>query len=151
MNKQVTLGHIIVADGWAGASNPNPHPNPPPTLKHTYQLDGCFQWTNGRTDKASYRVACPQKRKQKRKKNRKRSTVFLFSHPQRKFNSKVEERVKAIKGGKMRLLEEKEEKNVNKTKAVCRALEWGREIKRNRRQPDSGHVSSDDDGRYHPP
>ena len=28
-------GHNIVADGWAGASNPHPYPNPPPTLKHT--------------------------------------------------------------------------------------------------------------------
>ena len=24
--KQVTRGHNIVADGWAGASNPHPHP-----------------------------------------------------------------------------------------------------------------------------
>ena len=28
--KQVTRGHNIVADGWAGASNPHPHPMPPP-------------------------------------------------------------------------------------------------------------------------
>ena len=28
--KQVTQGHNIVADGWAGASNPHPHPNPHP-------------------------------------------------------------------------------------------------------------------------
>ena len=35
MKEQVTRGHNIVADGWAGASNPRPHPNPPPTLKHT--------------------------------------------------------------------------------------------------------------------
>ena len=27
--KQVTQGHNIVADGWAGASNPHPHPMPP--------------------------------------------------------------------------------------------------------------------------
>ena len=33
--QQVTRGHNIVADGWAGASNPHPHPNPPPPLKHT--------------------------------------------------------------------------------------------------------------------
>ena len=26
--KQVTRGNNIVADGWAGASNPQPHPNP---------------------------------------------------------------------------------------------------------------------------
>ena len=26
--KQVTRGHNIVAEGWAGVSNPNPHPNP---------------------------------------------------------------------------------------------------------------------------
>ena len=29
--KQVTRGHNIVANGWAGASNPHPHPNPPQT------------------------------------------------------------------------------------------------------------------------
>ena len=28
--KQVTWGHNIVADGWTGASNPDPHPMPPP-------------------------------------------------------------------------------------------------------------------------
>ena len=34
--KQVMRGHNIVADGWAGASNPHPHPKPhPPTHKHT--------------------------------------------------------------------------------------------------------------------
>ena len=33
--KQVTRGHNIVADGWAGASNPHPHQKPPPSLKHT--------------------------------------------------------------------------------------------------------------------
>ena len=26
--EQVTRGHNIVGDGWAGASNPQPHPNP---------------------------------------------------------------------------------------------------------------------------
>ena len=31
-------GHNIVADGWAGASNPHLHPNPPPTLKHTLKV-----------------------------------------------------------------------------------------------------------------
>ena len=29
--KQVTQGHNIVADGWAGASNPQPNPNPHPS------------------------------------------------------------------------------------------------------------------------
>ena len=29
--KQVTRGHNIVADGWAGAANPHPHPTPHPT------------------------------------------------------------------------------------------------------------------------
>ena len=28
--KQMTRGHNIDADGWAGASNPQPHPMPPP-------------------------------------------------------------------------------------------------------------------------
>ena len=38
MIKQVTRGHNIVVDGWAGASDPHPHPNPPPTLKHTQKV-----------------------------------------------------------------------------------------------------------------
>ena len=57
----------IVADGWAGASNPHPHPNPYSTRKHTQKvpktlpMDGPTDGpTDGRTDKASYRVACPQ-------------------------------------------------------------------------------------------
>ena len=29
--KQVTWGHNIVADGWAGAANSHPHPMPHPT------------------------------------------------------------------------------------------------------------------------
>ena len=29
-NYQMTQGHNIVANGWAGASNPLPHPNPTP-------------------------------------------------------------------------------------------------------------------------
>ena len=33
VTKQVTRGHNIVADVWAGASNPHPRLNPPPTLK----------------------------------------------------------------------------------------------------------------------
>ena len=36
--KQVTRGHNIVADGWAGASNPHPHPNPSTTLKPTQKV-----------------------------------------------------------------------------------------------------------------
>ena len=69
-------GHNIVADGWAGASNPKPHPNhtpnTPPTPSHTnntnrsilntrlsrFQLErDKLSVTNGRTDKASHRVA----------------------------------------------------------------------------------------------
>ena len=45
----MTQGHNIVADEWAGASKPYPHT----PLK------------DGRTDKASYRVACVQQEKQK--------------------------------------------------------------------------------------
>jgi len=60
--KQVTRGHNIVADGWAGASNPHPHPNPSPTLKHTQKVSKTLVFplfnsmtmtdkrTNGRTD-----------------------------------------------------------------------------------------------------
>ena len=66
--QQVTRGHNIVADGWAGASNPHTHPNPPPTLKHTQKVSkmlvsplfNSMTASNGRMDKASYRVACPQ-------------------------------------------------------------------------------------------
>ena len=68
--EQVTRGHNIVADGWAGASNPYPHSDiHKKYLKRSFfhfstrssrtngRTDG---WTNGQTDKASYRVACPQ-------------------------------------------------------------------------------------------
>ena len=69
--KQVTQGHNIDADGWAGASNLNPH-HKSPTHMHKKHLKRSFphfstrvhgptdQPTNQRTDKASYRVACPQ-------------------------------------------------------------------------------------------
>ena len=71
----MTWGHNIVADGWAGASNPHPQSNPPPTLKPAQKVSKTFVFplfdlittdgrtdgpTDGRTDKASYRVACPQ-------------------------------------------------------------------------------------------
>ena len=59
--KQVTRGHNIVADGWAGASYPYPHPNLPLTLKHTQKVSLTLvfphfnsmttdQRTNGPTD-----------------------------------------------------------------------------------------------------
>ena len=32
--KQVTRGHNIVTDGWAGAANPHPHPTSFPTRTH---------------------------------------------------------------------------------------------------------------------
>ena len=38
MWKQVTRGHNIVADGWAGASIPHPHPNPHPTLTNILKI-----------------------------------------------------------------------------------------------------------------
>ena len=60
VKKQVTRGHNIVADGWAGASNPHPHPNPHPTLKPTQKVSKTLVFplfdsitmdgrTNGRT------------------------------------------------------------------------------------------------------
>ena len=67
--EQVTLGHNIVADGWAGASNPHPHPNPQPyTQASTKKVSKTFHfftqspWTDAptdgptdqQTDKASY-------------------------------------------------------------------------------------------------
>ena len=39
--KQVTWGHNIVADGWAGASNPHPHPECPPLI-HKKHLKRSF-------------------------------------------------------------------------------------------------------------
>ena len=67
MQKQVTRGHNIVADGWTGAANPHPHPTPHPTplptQTHTQKasktlvfplFDSCSrtdQWTNGPTDR----------------------------------------------------------------------------------------------------
>ena len=71
-NKQVTRGHNIVADGWAGVANPHPQPTPHPipTPSQTPAqkasktlvlplLDSCSR-TNGPTDKASFRAASPQ-------------------------------------------------------------------------------------------
>ena len=60
-NKQVTRGHNILADGWAGASNPHPPPNLLQTLKHTQKVSKTLIFprfnsmttnrpTNGRTD-----------------------------------------------------------------------------------------------------
>ena len=67
MCKQVTWGHSIVADGWAGASNPNCSSTPPFTCLQIHTLKCAFlqlsirAWrTNQRTDEASYRVACPR-------------------------------------------------------------------------------------------
>ena len=41
--KQVTRGHNIVAEGWSGASNPQPHsnhtPNPPSAHSHTNNIN----------------------------------------------------------------------------------------------------------------
>ena len=74
----MTRGLNIIAYGWAGASNPHPHSNPHLTPLHTvlhkkYLKRSYFSLfdliiTEGRkdgpidqwTDKASYRVACPQ-------------------------------------------------------------------------------------------
>ena len=68
----MTRGHNIIADGWAGASNPQLHRMPPPPTYITkiapktlvFHFSTCALRTDGRTDgptdKASYRVACPQ-------------------------------------------------------------------------------------------
>ena len=61
--KQVTRGHKIVADGWAGASNPRTfHPY---THAHfpLFDIIILVRRTDRRTDKASYRVACPDLKK----------------------------------------------------------------------------------------
>ena len=71
--KQVTRGHNIVANGWAGASNPHlDQTHPPMAHKHQKRSLSYFltcargrkdQLTDQWTDKASYtsyRVVCPQ-------------------------------------------------------------------------------------------
>ena len=65
MEKQVTRGNNIVADGWAGAANPHayptPHPNPFPTQTHTKSFkNACFPTfrlvlTDQRTNGPTYR------------------------------------------------------------------------------------------------
>ena len=67
----MTRGHNIIADGWAGASNPNPYPKSPTHMQKKVSKQSfphfstCVHGrtnrrTNQRMDKASYRVACPQ-------------------------------------------------------------------------------------------
>merc|ERR1712002_656586 len=94
LGKQVTRGHNIVADGWAGASNPDPHSNSHPTRKHSQKVSKTLVFplfdsiitdgrtdgptdqhgrTDRRTDKASYRVACPQLKRKKEKERKKDS------------------------------------------------------------------------------
>ena len=46
-HQQVTRGHNIVADGWAGASNPQPHPNHTPNPSRTHlQTNKQYQLQN---------------------------------------------------------------------------------------------------------
>ena len=59
--KQVTWGYNIVVDGGAKAYHPYSYPYT--FHMHIFTLSNSFlmsQQTNWRTDKASYRVACPQ-------------------------------------------------------------------------------------------
>ena len=64
--QQVSRGLDIVADGWAGASNPHPHPTHKKYLKRLFSHNSTRvheptdRWTNGRTDEDSYKVVCPQ-------------------------------------------------------------------------------------------
>ena len=60
---------IPVADGWVGAEN---------ACFRIFELDH-YRRTDQRTDKASYRVACPQLKKVKLK--RKKKTSRLISGP----------------------------------------------------------------------
>ena len=73
MMQQVTRGHSIVADGWAGVSKPHPHPKPYSIHKHIKRIQNAHfstfrlnqhGLTDGPTDrqidKVSYRIACPQ-------------------------------------------------------------------------------------------
>ena len=68
--KQVTRGQNIIADGWAGASNPHLDPTHPPTAHKRQKRSLSYfstrahgrmdQRMDRRTDKASNRVVCPQ-------------------------------------------------------------------------------------------
>ena len=61
----------IVAEGWVGAHDPHSHPLTPqlgplhpqtrrPQLQHRFRTWPTDKLTDQRTDKASFRVACPQ-------------------------------------------------------------------------------------------
>ena len=94
-------GHNMVADGWVGASNPQPYPNhtpkPPPTHSHTnnrptkcsfinarfprFQVERdnssvtnglTDRRTNGPTDRQSLLWSCVSSSKKKRKKKKKK-------------------------------------------------------------------------------
>ena len=78
--QKVTRGHNIVADRWAG---PTPIHTPYPTQPLSSHPHICIRkasktlvfplfdrQTDGRTDKASYRVACPQTKKRKKEKEK---------------------------------------------------------------------------------
>ena len=61
--KQMTRGHNIVADGWAGASNPHPH-SKSPTHMHKKDLERSFptdvhRRTDGPTDQRTDRRTKP--------------------------------------------------------------------------------------------
>ena len=69
--EQVTRGHNIVADEWAGAANPLPNTDTftksfQNTRFPTFRLPLMDQQTDRWTDKASYRVACPRLKRQTR-------------------------------------------------------------------------------------
>ena len=85
----MTRGHNIVADGWEGAANPHPHPmrhpTPFPTQTQTrkasktlvYPLFDPCSWM----DKASYKVASPQLKRDGRQMEDSLAVCFTDNQP----------------------------------------------------------------------
>ena len=78
----MTRAHNVIGDGWAGASTPPPNPHALTDNQKQHQIfmfshfSTRSSWTdqqpdrltNGRTDKASCRVACPEQKKEEEEK-----------------------------------------------------------------------------------
>ena len=54
--EQVTRGHNIVADGWAGASNPQPHPTPIPNTPRTHSMTSLPKLTLSLSDETLHQL-----------------------------------------------------------------------------------------------
>ena len=61
LSKQVTRGHNVIADMWAGAANQRPFPQTNTQKAFNtliFLLLDLHSWMDQRTDKASFRVTC---------------------------------------------------------------------------------------------